>query len=177
MEISEDDLVGAKGAVPTCGHCGAEDVVRDAWGVWNPETGLWELLEVFDDGYCRSCEQTTKAFVWKKRTESRTEVIRRLNDALRSGESDDGVIVITSGIRAMGSDFVGAAAEAVAAFDDFNPDNDPHLEHDFGALEVRGERVFFKHDYYDLAMTGLSPDPADPAVTRRVMTIMLASEY
>jgi hypothetical protein len=46
-----------------------------------------------------------------------------------------------------------------------------------GVLEIQGERVFFKTDYFDLAMTAMSPDPADPAVTRRVLTIMLASEY
>ena len=171
-----EDLAGQKGAVPTCVRCGSNDVVRDAWAVWNPVTGLWELRKVFDQAMCETCEESTE-LVWKKRPESRTETIRRLNDALRSGASDDGTILITAGIRAMGSDFVGAVAKAVSEFDAFTPDNDPHQEHDFGALDVRGERVFFKLDYYDLSMTAHSPDAADPTVTRRVLTIMLASEY
>ena len=37
--------------------------------------------------------------------------------------------------------------------------------------------IFFKIDYYDRALSGHSPDPADPAVTQRVITIMLATEY
>jgi len=50
-------------------------------------------------------------------------------------------------------------------------------EHDFGSFEIDGERFFFKLDYYDLTRAYLSTDPADPAVTERVMTIMLADEY
>jgi Protein of unknown function (DUF3768) len=37
--------------------------------------------------------------------------------------------------------------------------------------------IFFKIDYFDTTMTHHSPDPADPAVTERVITIMLADEY
>jgi hypothetical protein len=50
-------------------------------------------------------------------------------------------------------------------------------EHDFGSFEVEGETIFFKIDYYDRTLTHHSPDPADPAVTERVITIMLADEY
>jgi hypothetical protein len=66
---------------------------------------------------------------------------------------------------------------AVAAFEAFDADNDPHGEHDFGALTVVGERLFFKIDCYDRSLTAGSPDPADAAVTVRVLTVMLAAEY
>ena len=55
--------------------------------------------------------------------------------------------------------------------------NDPYGEHDFGLIEVAGHRVMFKIDYYDLSLCGHSADPADPLMTRRVLTIMLAGEY
>jgi hypothetical protein len=67
--------------------------------------------------------------------------------------------------------------EQVAAFDDFCHANDPYEEHDFGLFEVEGETIFFKIDYFDRTLTHHSPDPADPAVTERVITIMLADEY
>ncbi len=53
----------------------------------------------------------------------------------------------------------------------------PHGEHDCGLIEVAGQRVLFKIDYYDPSLCGHSADPADPMVTRRVLTIMLAREY
>ena len=70
-----------------------------------------------------------------------------------------------------------AILKAVQAFDKFSPDNDPHGEHDFGVIAHEGERVFFKIDYYDKNLEGGSEDPADPAQTTRVLTIMLAHEY
>ena len=108
---------------------------------------------------------------------SKTERIRLLNDAVRTGKSKDGTIVITAGVQALGPNFIAEASNAVATFSDFNGDNDPHGEHDFGALTVSGEKLFFKLDYYDLNMSAHSLDAADPSVTKRVMTIMLASEY
>jgi hypothetical protein len=65
----------------------------------------------------------------------------------------------------------------VRTFADFSPDNDPHGEHDFGAIEQDGVRYFWKIDAYDRWMQFGSPDPADPSVTTRVLTIMRADEY
>jgi hypothetical protein len=59
----------------------------------------------------------------------------------------------------------------------FFADNDPYGEHDFGAVEIGGERFLFKIDYYDRSLTAHSPDKADPAATTCVLTIMRADEY
>ena len=56
-------------------------------------------------------------------------------------------------------------------------DNDPWSEHDFGSFEIDGETLFWKIDYYDGSMQFGLEDPADPAKTMRVLTIMLSEEY
>jgi hypothetical protein len=45
------------------------------------------------------------------------------------------------------------------------------------ASRFDGNRIFFKIDYYDETLTVHSPDPSDPKVTKRVITIMQAEEY
>ena len=85
--------------------------------------------------------------------------------------------MITAGVEALPSDQRRSILAKVRAFDAFTEDNDPHEEHDFGVVEHGGVRCFWKIDYYDREMEMLSPDPADPSVTTRVLTIMLAEEY
>ena len=99
-----------------------------------------------------------------------------LNDQLRRF-GRGGRIMITSGIQALGAEAVARVLAAVAGFDAFTTDNDPYGEHDCAILTVDGLRVMFKIDYYDRNLTYHSPDPGDPTVTERVMTVMLANEY
>ena len=100
--------------------------------------------------------------------------IALLNDLARVTLTDCRV-VITAGIAAV--DDLDAIMAKVSAFNDFNERNDPYGEHDFGAIEHDGQTVFWKIDYYDLDLSMHSPDPADPTVTQRVLTVMLAEEY
>lgn len=83
--------------------------------------------------------------------------IAELNDLLRCHHIG-GNVMITQGIQALAPDTIMEIVAAVATFSDFTPDNDPYGEH-------------------DREMTFASPAPADPAVTVRVLTIMLADEY
>lgn len=100
--------------------------------------------------------------------------IAALNDAART--SFIGCrIVITKGIAAM-DDLDGLYAK-VQAFNEFTDGSDPFGEHDFGAIEHGGHAVFWQISYYDVDLLMHSPDPSDPAVTCRVLTIMLAEEY
>jgi hypothetical protein len=108
--------------------------------------------------------------------DSKTARIAALNDELRQ-HLDRGTAVITPGIAALGPEAVARIVQTIEVYDDFCHANDPHEEHDFGAFDVDGQRVFFKIDYYDKDLTMASPDPADPGLTQRVITIMLAAEY
>ena len=173
IKINTWDLVGA---YPVCGACGSREIRRDAWAEWNMATREWELQNIFDAFCCDGCGLAGLP-EWKIDDEFRTKRIRRLNDALRHGQVEHGAIVITAGLQAKDEAFLGQAAKAVAAFDTFSENNDPHGEHDFGTFDLDGEKLFWKVDYFDRSLKWGSPDPANPALTHRVLTLMLANEY
>lgn len=108
--------------------------------------------------------------------ETITARIRDLNDEARRYMTN-GVLFVTPGIAALRPDEQADIIERVRRFEDFTPENDPHGEHDFGAFERRGRRIFWKVDCYDRTLEAGSPEPMNPVVTRRVITVMLAEEY
>lgn len=102
--------------------------------------------------------------------------IRDLNDQLRT-KGIGGRTVLTRGIGALPPNELVAALRAVADFSNFSESNDPYGEHDCAMIEVAGHQVLWKIDYCDPDLLGHSLNAADPAITARVMTIMLADEY
>ena len=102
--------------------------------------------------------------------------IRTLNDTFRT-TFIGGRVLLTQGIQALDETAAQELIRKIQTFKDFTPDNDPHGEHDFGALEHDGQKVFWKIDYYDTSLTYGSDDPSDPDQTTRVLTVMLAEEY
>ena len=107
---------------------------------------------------------------------TKTKAIRALNDELRQNLAT-GTALMTAGVAALGAETVARIVKTIAVYDDFCHANDPYEEHDFGSFEVDGNTIFFKIDYFDSTLTVHSPDPSDPAMTKRVITIMLAEEY
>jgi hypothetical protein len=104
--------------------------------------------------------------------------IQQLNDAFRTSLSDDlGRVVMTSCIASLDAETVAEIVSAVRTYDQFNEDIDPYGEHDMGRFTVKGEDYYWKIDYYDRNLEFHSPDPADPEVTIRVLTIMRVDEY
>ncbi|MCA9473297.1 MAG: DUF3768 domain-containing protein [Nitrospira sp.] len=119
--------------------------------------------------------------------QKQAESVRSLNDRFRSnvpGVTDvPGRVMLTQGIRTLTDDeaepgkLLPQLFKAVRDFETFDENNDPYQEHDFGAFDFEGEKVFWKIDYYAPDLLHGSEDPADTAKTVRVLTVMLASEY
>jgi Protein of unknown function (DUF3768) len=109
-------------------------------------------------------------------TTTEIDRIRALNDDLRQ-HLIGGSVVITPGIAALGREALDRIVKTIGMYDDFCRANEPYGEHDFGSFEVEGKTIFFKIDYFDRTLTHHSTDPADPSVTERIITIMLAEEY
>lgn len=105
-----------------------------------------------------------------------TARIRNLNDQLRVN-GRGGVVLMTYGIAGLGGSLVAQVFKAVSEFNQFSEDNDPWGEHDCALVTVEGIKVLWKIDYYDRQRRFHSPDPSDPKVTVRVMTVMRADEY
>ena len=106
----------------------------------------------------------------------RVDRVRALNDALRT-TLIGGRVMFTPGVAALEPQAQRRIIEALRRYDEFDADNDPYGERDFGMIVVQGHELLFKIDYYDRDLVYHSPDAANPSVTTRVLTIMLAEEY
>ena len=98
------------------------------------------------------------------------------NDDFRKHLSK-GTLVLTRGIRANTSEDIKKIITKVRTFEKFDENNDPNNEHDFGAFDYKGKKIFWKIDYYDREFLYFSPDVSNPKVTNRVLTVMYADEY
>ncbi len=120
----------------------------------------------------------------QEQIETKRKEIQKGNDYLRG--TFFGLVTFTRGLRA--HPMRDEVLTMVREFSDFNPENDPHQEHDFGTVEleseqgslcekrqIRYEKFFWKIDYYDENLSFGADPYTEPF--RRVLTIMTASEY
>lgn len=112
---------------------------------------------------------------------SRDEAIATLNDRCRLGLDRTARILITRsclGTFANGSTADGLIAQAqlMSAVRRHDFAEADAVVRDRGQFEFRGTTVFFKIDYYDLALDYGSENPADASITTRVLTIMLRED-
>lgn len=121
--------------------------------------------------------------------EDRTLKIAQINDGFRQAVIRSferfrqplkvGLLVMTEGIADLHEDVRMDILKKVSEFDDFNADNDPWKEHDFGAFDRENVgKIFWKIDTFSsgLMQTGANY-PESIALSYRVLTVMLASEY
>lgn len=126
------------------------------------------------------------------RTEDDLSPVARLNDLARSGQLANARFVFTHALIAT---LAPAAPDAltemlaraklqrrlIAAIADaaFNPDNDPHGEHDFGIFVFENRKIYWKIDVYenDGTFQWGANDPGDPATSYRIVTFMLPEDY
>jgi len=105
----------------------------------------------------------------------KTDKIRELNDEFRKQLPMNGLL-LTRGVYAR--EDKDRIVKQVRNFSQFSEDDDPYKEHDFGSIVLNdGQKIFWKIDYYDNDLRKHSPDPANPEVTRRILTIMFSDEY
>ena len=123
----------------------------------------------------------------------KTDRVRLLNDMARQNPGVACRANMTIGFAALEDHDRHAAMQVMLAFDHFHEGNDPHGEHDFGAIyrlrsgdwvQARpadeksiSETAFWKIDCYDKQLEFGSEAPCDSDQTTRVLTIMLAEEY
>lgn len=95
--------------------------------------------------------------------------IAELNDKFRKVET----MSVSRGVFSL-PDVLGII-RAVRSFSDFNKNNDPYGEHDFGSFVWDGDKIFWKIDYYDPSFE-MWCDPLHPEC-ERVLTVYLAEEH
>ena len=122
-----------------------------------------------DDGYFENLHRVEEL-------EKRVRQIRRLNDEVRV-TGLRGLLVFSSGLHVLGPLALREIRQIVADYDEFYGESDFYEEHDFGAVEFGGHKIFWKIDCYDKSLSHGSVDASDESQTTRVLTIILAEEY
>jgi hypothetical protein len=74
----------------------------------------------------------------------RTDRIRALNDSFRTSLSG-GSVMVTRAVAALGAEAQREILAALRRYDEFNADNDPYGEHDFGRMTVQGHEILRLH--------------------------------
>jgi hypothetical protein len=106
-------------------------------------------------------------------SDHRTDTIRALNDLARQTFTGC-VVILTAGFEVLPLTTRSHILKSVRGFTQFDEIRD--TEHRFGTIEYQGGEYFFHIEYRDLTLQAHSPDPANPRVTRRVLTVGLVSE-
>ena len=98
--------------------------------------------------------------------------IIELNDQLRT-TMKGGRVQMTPGVYELDPRLRGRALCVMARYNKFDRDS----EHDSGVFIFAGYSFEWRIEYRATDGTGISPDPADPEKTLRVLTLYTATDY
>lgn len=110
---------------------------------------------------------------FKKKIAARNDEFRK---KVLTQPCDNGKALISVGVDGLAKEQKDELYKKVKAYNDFRSGNDPHQEHDFGAIVINGgQKVFWKIDYYadDKCKLGTM----HTAESYMVMSLMFAEEY
>jgi len=100
----------------------------------------------------------------------RSKIIE-LNDQLRTNFTG-GRVQMTPSVHELDARLRGRALYAMSKYKTFDEDS----EHDCGVFIFAGYSFEWHIEYRAINGAGLSPDPADPAATSRVLTLYVGSD-
>lgn len=112
---------------------------------------------------------------------SQLTILQKQNDVFRKSvllsPQKNGECVIGADIHSLDDNQKNNLFLAVAQYSDFNEDNDPYNEHDFGTIELPDiPKVMWKIDYYaDNTCTFGAEEPSKGCY--RVLSIIYAHQY
>jgi hypothetical protein len=105
-------------------------------------------------------------------SDHRADTIRALNDVAR--QTFTGCLVVTT--EAFNKFPLTTKAHVLKCVREVQDFEVRDTEHRYGVIDYQGTEFFFHMAYYDLTLQVHSPDPANPRVTRRVLTVGVSSE-
>ena len=98
-----------------------------------------------------------------------------LNDRFRQ-TFRGGKIILGDKVRTLSYLEKSHLVQAIKMFSDFNSENDPYREHDFGCVLLNTQRYYFRICCYDLQLQGRSANPHIVGQTRRILIITRLDE-
>jgi hypothetical protein len=101
----------------------------------------------------------------------RTKIVE-LNDQLRA-TFKGGRVQMTPAVYALEPQLRGRALSALSRYNKFADDE----EHEWGVFIFAGYSFEWRIEYRGKDGTGVSPDPADPETTFRVLTLYIAADF
>ena len=100
--------------------------------------------------------------------------IRALNDKFRKTMKGTDVYLSLEVASSVGDAALKHLLTSIRTYSNFIQKYDPNGDHSAGTVEVGRHRVEWSIDYWDKAEENDSPDPANEALTTRIMTITRA---